>query len=1246
MGFREIEYLLVYRPHDNPLATFYLPTLAAAVHYDRSAGYFSSTSLAVAAAGIVRLIANGGRMRLMVGAQLFEEDVAAMKQGYDLRELAGRRMLAALPQPDDWARRERLAALTWMVAAGRLDVRVVLPLDTHGFPIPGEVARDYYHPKTGVFTDANGDQVAFVGSVNESAQAWEQRNYEMLDVACSWRSEESLSRVASYRATFNEVWNGHDPDWLAVELPDAVRDELIKRAPARPPTRDPLEQPDPTTIRDGRPKLAVVTPTDQALFQFVRDAPTLINAGDLAAATSAVRPWPHQMQVARTIIGRFPDRALLCDEVGLGKTIEAGLIIRHLLLSGRVRRALILTPKAVLRQWQEELYEKFNLAIPRYDGGQLLGVYDAPLGPPPAQPWADCDLLLASSQLARRQERVAELVAAPRWDLLVIDEAHHARRRDFLQPHYRPNRLLTLLNQLKAADRYDGLLLMTATPMQVHPVEVWDLLTALGLSGRWGADERAFLDFFAELRKQPADTDWDFVYGLVADYLRHVSLDGQIDPVFGRAMLAALGAPRAEMIRALPHNNAAGRAVRALPSAAQHFAAEMARQHTPLQRYVFRNTRALLRSYVAKGLLDARVPTRRPRLRRVAFRADEAELYGRITEYISQFYARYESERRGLGFIMTVYRRRLTSSFYAVRRSLERRRDFLLRQIPANEAFTADDEAELDAGDELEQAGLSFEELAAAQTSPGVRAAFQAELAYLETFINDLRRLSGNDSKVDVLKDELDELFLERTTALIFTQYTDTMDYLRDHLLIVYGTKVACYSGRGGEVWNGLTWVTTPKEQVKEQFRNGELAVLICTESASEGLNLQTCGILINYDMPWNPMRVEQRIGRIDRIGQTYAEVWISNYFYEDSIEDKVYQALADRIHWFEDVVGALQPILAEVGEVTRQLAMLPAQEQAARFESEMRELRRKLEEAQINALNIDDYVELDDPNPAMVSPVIPADLEELLTTSPATRHLFTPHETIDGAWWLRGDGPATAATFRAELFDRWPQTLQFLSYGSPLLAAVLAYVAPPDELPAGVARHEAAELPLRGWYELGGPAPGPIASLGQLRLALAADPPPPSAAVAAQAAFAAAAAARTAQDAARRARTADERRAVLEARARQLAQRAALVEIALGHRKSLFDDQIYPISFNEAAVAGLWRHQSPWSWIVHILEQTGAPLPLPQEADPFFEQIRNDKPERLKERFVRLTGEAEEIAKEWQGKATTGDSAHRRIQS
>jgi hypothetical protein len=119
-------------------------------------------------------------------------------------------------------------------------------------------------------------------------------------------------------------------------------------------------------------------------------------------------------------------------------------------------------------------------------------------------------------------------------------------------------------------------------------------------------------------------------------------------------------------------------------------------------------------------------------------------------------------------------------------------------------------------------------------------------------------------------------------------------------------------------------WREVGKEQVKEAFAAEEDAIdiLVCTESASHGLNMQQCGVLINYDLPWNPMRVEQRIGRIDRIGQRYDTIWIYNYFYEDSVEQDVYDALQERVGMFESYVGGMQPIVGETEERIREGVM------------------------------------------------------------------------------------------------------------------------------------------------------------------------------------------------------------------------------------------------------------------------------------------------------------------------------------
>ncbi len=824
-SLREVEWQISYGPSDDRLNSFYIPALQRSVQYDRSTGFFSSSSLAVAATGVAGLIANGGTMRLLAGAQLSREDVDAITRGASLEGIVTDKLLAVLDQPVEDLLRRRLEVLAWMIAHGTLQIKVVLPRDANGLPIPAELAQDYYHPKEGLFTDANGDQLAFSGSINESMTGW-QRNYEQFSVYFSWDGSRPYLRQVAIR--FDRVWEGREDDWIAFDIPQAARDALLRLVPANAPDHDPLAPP---VIIGPSPDEEARLRRERLMFQFIRDIPHFLTAQQLGAATCAITPWPHQMHVAQKIIDTYPKRYMLCDEVGLGKTIEAGLVLRQIVISGRVKRCLLLVPKSVSRQWQEEMYEKFVLDIPLYEGGrfwnyageELEWQYDTD------NPWDAFDMFIASSQLAKRRDRYEQVTSARPWDLVMVDEAHHARRRDFLQPIYRPNRLLDLLTapnfQAKA------ILLMTATPMQVHPLEVWDLLKVLGLGGKWGADEGNFLHFYLELMKPFEEVNWDFVYEMVKDYLEY---GGQLDPDFAEQARNALGFVDWNLLQQLPYDLHPSRAMRPLPESARPFVVEMARRHTPLRDVMFRNTRDLLREYVRRGLLDENVPTRDPRLVWIPMRPEEMRLYLRIEEYISDFYRKYENERKGLGFVMTVYRRRLTSSFYAVRQSLERRLEFL--EGRAEQVFDDDD---------LEQADL--EQDVTEILDDDQRSLYQEEIDYVESFISNLQHLSMHDSKTEQLIQDLNTIFRQRETAIVFTQYTDTMDYLRDKLLQVYGSQVACYSGRGGEIWNGIAWVGVTKEDIKQTFRVGEdIKILVCTEAASEGLNLQTCGVLIN----------------------------------------------------------------------------------------------------------------------------------------------------------------------------------------------------------------------------------------------------------------------------------------------------------------------------------------------------------------------------------------------------------------
>ncbi|MEI8191508.1 MAG: SNF2-related protein, partial [candidate division NC10 bacterium] len=522
---RDFPWQISYGPNDDRLESFYLPALSRSIRFDLATGVFNSAALAIAAAGIARLIQAGGRMRLLCGAQLSPDDVEAIKRGADLGTTVGARMVGCLADPADQSLRARLEALAWMVASGTLEIRVVLPRGPDGHPLAAEQAREYYHPKEGLFEDGTGDRLAFSGSSNESETGW-QWNYEVFAVYRSWDASNPYLLGVAQR--FEALWQGREKGWIALSIPEAARARLLKYTPAHAPTVDPLEKSE-TQELPVAPVSVAVGQDERILFQFVRDAPFLPGAGRLGQATSTVRPWPHQQRVADRIVQEFPRGFLLCDEVGLGKTIEAGLALRQLLLSGQARRVLILAPKSVNRQWQEELYEKFVLNIPRYDGGTFTDVFDRDLSTDGGNPWDRHPVLVASSQLAKRKDRQPELLAAQPWDLILVDEAHHARRKDFLQlERDRPNRLLELLRQLRAKTK--ALLLLTATPMQIHPVEVWDLLLSWGFSGRWGAGGRTFLASFAGVgRPTSSVVDWPLVPLWVGADL---NVPGGMDPGF------------------------------------------------------------------------------------------------------------------------------------------------------------------------------------------------------------------------------------------------------------------------------------------------------------------------------------------------------------------------------------------------------------------------------------------------------------------------------------------------------------------------------------------------------------------------------------------------------------------------------------------------------------------------------------------------------------------------------------------
>lgn len=1016
------KWRLKYTPDDGDLVgAFYLPALEDAERYDRLTGYFKSTALTLAARGIEGLVRNAGRMRLLVGCTLEAAEIEAIERGESLRDAVEQHLGAFPLHPTDQESTEALELLAWMVASGHLEVKVAVPCDAARRPIPAD---GIFHEKSGVIEDRVGDRIAWTGSLNETAAGW-RRNWESISVFKSWGEGSEPERVLQEQTNFDRLWADESPRVVVVEAPEAARRDLLRFMPeSDKPAR--LKRTDPPRVpaTDPDPPPPPVPDLRNRVWSFIEQAPCLPGGGRrVGEATAAVTPWPHQIRAFERLYTDWPPRLLIADEVGLGKTIQAGMLLRQAWLEGRAKRILILAPKAVCRQWQIELREKFNLNWPIYDGRRLVrypspalrGANEREVG---RGDWHREPAVIVSSHLMRRSDRRRSLLEdAERWHLVVVDEAHHARRREVgvgAHGKQRPNAMLELLQGI--TQKADGLVLLTATPMQVHPIEVWDLLSLLGLPPEWS--QQQFLKFFEDIDEpNPSHDAMDRIASLFRAAEQRY---GGADTAVARRVSDLSRLKCDKVLRALRGPSSIAR--RRLEASERRAAVAVARANTPIRHLVSRHTRKLLRRYHERGMVDASVAERCVEDRLVAMSATERRVYDAVGKYISSAYNQAAArDRNAVGFVMTTYRRRLASSFQALRNTLQDRLKSLTNPDPERQPHRDEDAFE----DEIRAAPGDGEEAAALQAE---------EEGALADLLGQTRRLPP-DSKLAALKAELNRLRDGGyAQVMVFTQYTDTMDFLREALGVDRGAaRLMCYSGRGGEAPTaGGSWRLINRDEVKRRFREGEADVLLCTDAASEGLNFQFCGALINYDMPWNPMRVEQRIGRIDRLGQQSPTIQIVNLHYEDTVETDVYQALRDRIGLFEAVVGRLQPILAELprtitGEV------LAGRHSAASLTAQ---LDGRIQEAQAGGFDLDQVLDEDLEMPMLPeAPLTMDDLDRVVSSPDLMPHGVEVQALGSREYKLLAPGMKAAlrVTTDPEYYEEHAESLELWSPGNPL---------------------------------------------------------------------------------------------------------------------------------------------------------------------------------------------------------------------
>jgi len=526
----------------------------------------------------------------------------------------------------------------------------------------------------------------------------------------------------------------------------------------------------------------------------------------LAPIESSVIPLPHQIRALSRAISNDRVRYLLADEVGLGKTIEAGLIMRELKLRGLVRRTLVIAPKGLVTQWVAEMRthfgEEFRLLIPSDFSAYRRIAQEDNLWQ--SHPQVVCPMDSVKPLDGRRgwsreqvaeynRERFEDLISAG-WDLVIVDEAHRLGGSTEQVARYKLGRGL--------AEAAPYLLLLSATPHQGKTDAFHRLVSLL--------DAQAFPD----------------VTSVTKDRVRPFCI-------------------RTEKRRAIDADG--------------------------------------------KPLFKPRLTELAPVSWKESHR-DERLLYEAVTEYVREGYNQAMREKRSyIGFLMILMQRLVVSSTRAIRTTLERRLEALEmpeEQLSLFPQLSEDDWADLDGQEQMD-------------TLLGARLkALKNERAEVRLLLEAAARCEaqGPDAKAEALLDWIYRLQAEEgdpdLKVLVFTEFVPTQEMLRE-FLTERGFEVVCLNG---------SMDMEERKRVQDAFAE-DARILVSTDAGGEGLNLQFCHVVINYDIPWNPMRLEQRIGRVDRIGQTHT-VRAVNFVFEDSVEHRVREVLEEKLAIILDEFG------------------------------------------------------------------------------------------------------------------------------------------------------------------------------------------------------------------------------------------------------------------------------------------------------------------------------------------------------
>ncbi|PRR70129.1 phospholipase D-like domain-containing anti-phage protein [Clostridium thermopalmarium] len=825
--------------------------LKGALAYDRIAGYFSSSIFEVAGEAIEQM---KGSVRLICNSEMEIDDVKTASAAINSMR---REWCNAKPEEIYANAPKRLKKLYDLIKSGKLNIKVI-PNDVFGL----------IHGKAGVITLNDGKKTAFMGSVNETYSGWK-LNYEML-----WE-DDSQEAIDWVQEEFDYFWNSP----YAVPLSDFIIED-IKRISER----------------------KVIYSVDE-WKEKPEAASTVIEAPVYRREFGL---WEHQKFFVNLAFNDhkkpYGARYILADMVGLGKTVQLALSAQLMALYGD-KPVLIIAPKTLLWQWQDEINSLLDMPSAVWTGREWVdenGVRYPSSGDAGIKKCPRRVGIISQGLITAGSESIQHLLSLE-YECVIVDEAHRARRKKYIpgkedaKPD--PNNLMKFLLQI--SNKTKSMLLATATPVQLYPIEAWDLLNILSQANdsvlgsslsMWRKHPGRAIDLIMERevldRFNPEVIDWirnpfppahegEMTFGRIRTQLDMAEDQFVIKP----EAINRLSGPDQRRIRRIIDDN-------------------FMTEHNPFIRHIVRRTRDFLENTINPETGETYLKAVKVKL--MGEKDDEAIVLPPYLQeayrYAEEFSKLLQKRVKGGGFLKTLLLKRVGSTMIAGRNTAE-------KMLNNWGSITSEDDFENE--DCLEETSTQSE----------IKNITEEERECLIRFIETLDANKEKDPKYQLLlKLLIEDNWIERG-CIIFSQFFDSAYWVAENLSKdLPKEKIGIYAGgdKSGLIIDGIFEKRT-KEEIKQMVKKHELKVLIGTDAASEGLNLQTLGTLINLDLPWNPTRLEQRKGRIQRIGQVHDEVYIYNMRYKGSVEDKVHSILSERLGNIHELFGQIPDILEDV---------------------------------------------------------------------------------------------------------------------------------------------------------------------------------------------------------------------------------------------------------------------------------------------------------------------------------------------